>query len=183
MQRQHLKGSASVEALARRSNRQLEDAALAIASNCDFKAKRLSSFAGVALECGEIDGLLARPFSSTEILLVVCEVKDTDVGAHKDDFYLSQERKFMEASRQLRTKSIWVAKNWNTGLGKAMFGFEVGRLRHGQILKLVVSRDYVHPAFLDDVWGVPIYALAHFLQEIANGLPGYLMKVRAVGRL
>jgi hypothetical protein len=183
MQRKHLKGSATVEALARKSNRQLEDAALAIARNCDFKATRLGSFAGAALECGEIDGLLARPFSSTEILLVVCEVKDTDVGAHKDDFYLSQERKFEDASRQLRAKATWVAKNWHSGLGKELFGFEVGKLRYGQILKLVVSRDYVHPSFLEDVWGVPIYALAHFLQEIAHGVPGFLTKVRAVGRL
>jgi hypothetical protein len=85
--------------------------------------ENLADIDGRSLDCGEIDVLATAPSADARPVVVVCEVKDTDLGFYKDlgpeEAYVISEKGRQQAQR----KAAWVAANWHkvrSALGSTM---------------------------------------------------------------
>ena len=72
----------------------------------------LEKVGGTKLACGEIDVLAAGPARSGELIVMICEVKDTDLSFFKDHGPEEALKVAQHAHEQARRKAAWVAENW-----------------------------------------------------------------------
>ena len=111
--RSSLDASRSIAALSRQVHAQLEiDAASCFRDAGMTAVVNLADANGRSIDCGEIDVLAATSRAERCPVVVVCEVKDTDLSFYKDrgpdEAYAVSEK----GRQQARRKAAWVAAHW-----------------------------------------------------------------------
>lgn len=163
-----------VAALVEQGSHALEASVCGVARSVGWQAIQTAP----SLPCGDIDALLARPLGEDEVLVVLCEIKDADLPAHRGDAYESQARVVGKALKQLDSKAKWVATNWSGAFGASNFP-GLGDRKHGFILKVLVTRSSCPMELMNGAECVPIPALKRFFSDLKNGFPSWFEGTRS----
>jgi hypothetical protein len=121
--------------------------------------------------------LIVRPMADGELLIMLCEVKDVDLPAHREDSFESQARTVGKALKQLDSKARWVAQNWATGFGISLFP-DLASRQHGTIVKMLTTRERAPLEMMSSAECVPVPALKRFLWDVRLGLEPWFQETR-----
>ncbi len=103
----------AVAELKRKFHRRLETRVAETLRDIGMKAiEGLEELDGRRLECGEIDVLAAGAGAGEELIVLICEVKDTDLSFFKDYGPREAFEVARKAHRQAQRKATWVAQHW-----------------------------------------------------------------------
>lgn len=105
--------SRSIAELRRQFHQGLEIRAAETLRGVGMTAVRgLERLDGRQIECGEIDVLAAGAGAGRELIVLICEVKDTDLSFFKDYGPREAFEVARRAHRQAQRKATWVAQHW-----------------------------------------------------------------------
>jgi hypothetical protein len=128
----------------------------------------ISEMDGGALDCGEIDAILARPLDE-RLMVILCEMKDFDSSLHKETGVDQMSRAVSKAFDQLTRKGEWVREHIDKIVSRLWK--EDPSIRSVRILSLVVTANYMPPFLFDKYPSVPIRRLPDFLKQVETIIP------------